>query len=85
MKLSEEKLKPLEFDFEHGGYKFSARDSDNGNSIVDISKEGQSVKCFLWPTYKIFNISAHAFDSGADLENGLRIAGSTGFGGNVYG
>lgn len=56
----------------------------NGEALVEITKDGQAVKSFLWPAYKIWNIAAHVDDIAADLNEGLSVAGSTGFGGNVW-
>lgn len=74
----------LKIKFEHRGLEFESTEVDRGNSIVTISKQGEKLKEFLWPTYKIFNIEAHADDICDSIEDGLMIAGSTGLGGNVY-
>jgi len=59
-----------------------------GGSLIEIFKNEILVKEFLFPSYKIWNIPAHAEDIITGLEQesdvGLRIAGSTGLGGNVY-
>ena len=59
-----------------------------GDSLVRIKKGKTLVKQFLFPSYKIWNIAAHANDIviGLDKENdsGLYIAGSDGLGGNSY-
>jgi len=79
----------MELDFVEQGYRFVSKELDKGESEVTISDpEGNMVKRFRWPTYKIFNISAHARDIVEGLKEGtsagLYIAGSTGLGGNVY-
>ena len=59
-----------------------------GKALIEISKDGQMVKEFLFPAYKIWNIAAHAKDIVAglvqDSDEGLYIAGSDGLYGNVY-
>ncbi len=75
---------PMEFDAIFNGYRFIAKNATEGDSRVEISKDGKVLKSFLWPTYKIYNIAAHAADITDDIERGLMIAGATGFGGNVY-
>ncbi len=59
-----------------------------GEALIEISKEGQVVREFLFPAYKIWNIPAHAKDivSGLieDSDEGLYVAGSNGLGGNTY-
>jgi hypothetical protein len=73
------------YDILHKGYRFKSTESDHkGDSLIEISKDGTVLKSFLFPSYKIWNIPAHADDIIADLESGLRIAGSDGLGGNLY-
>ena len=79
------------FDQTHRGYRFVATylTEPKGEALIEITKDGQSVKPpFLWPAYKIWNIAAHADDIVDGLErdssDGLYVAGSTGFDGNVY-
>jgi hypothetical protein len=55
-----------------------------GDALIEIFKGDTLVKSFLFPAYKIWNIPAHANDIAAEIEEGLRVAGSTGLGGNVY-
>lgn len=57
------------------------------NALIEITREGQSVRTFLFPAYKIWNIAAH-FGDIVDSEiakdiNGYAVAASTGFGGSV--
>lgn len=72
------------FDIEHKGYRFKSSEKEKGDSLIEISRDGTVLKSFLFPSYKIWNIPAHADDIIADLESGLRIAGSDGLGGNAY-
>jgi len=59
-----------------------------GDALIEIFKDGKLVKEFLFPAYKIWNISAHTDDIVDGLEkdsdDGLYIAGSNGLGGNAY-
>jgi hypothetical protein len=67
------------------GYNFKATYllEPKGEALIEISKDGKIVKEFLFPAYKIYNISAHADDIvdglEKDNESGLIMAGSTGF------
>ena len=80
----------IAFEHDHEGYHFRATHlhEPKGEALVEIEKDGDMVKSFLWPSYKIWNIAAHADDIVAGLEedsdDGLYAAGSTGLGGNVY-
>lgn len=67
------------------GWRFKATETEGGNARVEIFKDDQLVKSFSWPAYKVWNIPAHAADIIEDVEQGLSLAGATGFGGNVYG
>jgi hypothetical protein len=59
-----------------------------GMSLIEISKGDVIVREFLFPSYKIWNIAAHADDIVEGLErdndSGLRVAGSDGLVGNQY-
>lgn len=72
------------------GYTFTATYliKPKGEALIEIEKDGELIKEFLFPAYKIFNIVAHADDIIDGLEQdsdiGLRIAGSDGLGGNSY-
>ncbi len=74
----------------HRGYIFTATYllEPKCDALIEIEKDGKLIKEFLFPAYKIFNISAHADDIIDGLEEdsnrGLRIAGSNGLGGNSY-
>ncbi len=76
------------FDFEEDGFRFVSKEKDKGNSEITISREGKILRQFLFPSYKIWNIPAHAKDIieglKKDVDCGLRVAGSDGFGGNAY-
>lgn len=84
-KMAFESNKPLR------GFMFKAwyLKSPKAEALVEISKEdGEIVKRFLWPAYKIWNIPAHEEDIVDGLLNGnsqgLNMAGSDGLGGNCY-
>jgi len=72
------------------GYEFIATylTDPKADALVEIKKDGELVKEFLFPAYKIWNIAAHAQDivDGLKMGNasGLRMAGSDGLGGNSY-
>ena len=72
------------------GYQFIATylKEPKGEALIEIKKEGIIVKEFLFPSYKIWNIAAHAQDIVDGLkeesEEGILMAGLTGLGGNVY-
>ncbi len=78
------------FDYEIRGYRFVATGliAPKGDALIEISKTGVAVREFFWPSYKVWNIAAHADDIVDGLEqhcdDGLYVAGATGFGGNVY-
>lgn len=78
------------YSFELEGFVFTATYLTNpkGESLISIVKDNEVVREFLFPSYKIWNISAHAEDIVAGLKNdgdsGLLIAGSDGLGGNSY-
>lgn len=80
----------IAFDHEHRGYRFLATylDTPKGEALLEIARGADLVRSFLWPAYKIWNIPAHADDIVTGLEedsdSGLRLAGATGFEGNVY-
>lgn len=78
------------FEGEKRGYYFKATylTEPKGDALIEISKGTEMIKEFLFPAYKIWNISAHADDIIDSLENqndsGFKIAGSDGLGGNCY-
>ena len=79
------------FEYEKSGYRFKATYlvEPKGEALIEIFKDATLKKEFLFPAYKIWNISAHADDIIDGLEKGsdegLHIAGSDGLGGNSYG
>lgn len=87
--LQEHRIK-VDYDFTEEGYRFVATHlaEPAGDDLIEIFKGTELVRAFLWPGYKIWNIAAHASDIIQSLNegnsDGLYIAGSTGFGGNVY-
>ena len=84
------KIEKVVFENEKRGYKIKATylSEPKGEALIEISKGDKIIREFLFPAYKVWNIAAHSDDiiNGLEQEsdNGLRIAGSTGFGGNVY-
>lgn len=80
----------LAFEGDEGEFHFVTHylSHPKGEALVEISTAERTVRKFLFPAYKIWNIAAHAKDivAGLRMENdsGLYIAGDTGFGGNVY-
>jgi hypothetical protein len=71
-------------------YRFRATylDEPKGESLIEVWRDGEPVKAFRWPSYKIWNILAHAGEIIVGLEQdsdaGLYVAGSDLLGGNVY-
>ncbi len=88
--MTEIKIEKEAYKTTHKGYVFTAIYllEPKGQALIKIEKDGVSVKEFLFPAYKIYNIAAHADDIIMGLEQssdiGLRIAGSDGLGGNSY-
>ncbi len=84
------KIGKVAFEGEKRGYYFKATylEEPKGEALIEILKAGEIVKEFLFPAYKIYNISAHADDiiNGLEQESdsGLYEAGSNGLGGNSY-
>lgn len=58
-----------------------------GDALIEIFKDGQPLRKFLFPAYKIWNIAAHFSDivdgELADSAHGYEMAASTGLGGSV--
>ena len=76
--------KKPEFDVIAKGLRFQAWHHDNmRDATIKISLDGKPVKEFVMPAYKIWNIAAHAGDIADDINDGLRLALSTGLGGSV--
>lgn len=67
------------------GYSIRAVEAGNGDALVTISKDGATVREFLWPAYKVWNVAAHADEIiQSEIEkdgDGLATAGSDGLGG----
>ena len=84
--MTQQPVNKIAFVHQCGAYTFTATYLDDGpkEALIEIAKDGAVVKSVHWPAYKIWNIQAHATDIVDDLEKGIRIAGETGFGGNVY-
>ncbi len=77
------------FDFDERGYRFQAwyLKEPKADALVKITKDEITIRSFLFPAYKVFNIAAHASDIidseiAKDTE-GYAMAASTGFGGFV--
>lgn len=73
------------------GFVFTAwysKDDDDGDAIIEIERDGEIIRSFRFPAYKVFNIAAHASDIiESELSKnveGYRKAGSDGLGGNVF-
>lgn len=73
------------------GFVFTAWDiskSTRGDALVEIRKEGNIIRSFKFPAYKVWNIPAHANDIIESELNknakGYMLAGSDGLGGNVF-
>jgi hypothetical protein len=54
-------IEKVAFEGEKRGYKFKATylTEPKGEALIEISKDDKIVKEFLFPSYKIWNISAH--------------------------
>jgi len=59
-----------------------------GDAIIEVEHDGKIIKSFNFPAYKVWNIPAHANDiiegELAKNNDGYMMAGSNGFGGNVF-
>lgn len=71
------------------GFVFTAIDLEDGHgtALIKVERDGNLVREFNFPAYKVWNITAHANDIieselAKDLDGYLK-AGSTGLGGNV--
>ena len=72
------------------GFVFKAWKTDSkGDALIEVDRDGKIIRSFVFPTYKVWNIAAHASDIiESELNNdinGYRMAGSDGLGGNVFG
>lgn len=84
-------LGEVAFDETVGEYRFTAtylEEPNKGEALIQIWKGDDKVREFRFPSYKIWNIMAHHTDIIEGLEKdsdeGLKVAGSTGLGGNLY-
>ncbi len=72
------------------GFVFAAWDllDNKGNALIEVERDGKIIRTFTFPAYKVWNIPAHASDiiesELAKNDEGYRIAGSDGLGGNVF-
>jgi hypothetical protein len=72
------------------GFVFTAWDlpDSKGDALIEVERDGEIVRSFNFPAYKVWNIPAHADDIiHSELEknkDGYRIAGSDGLGGNAF-
>ena len=70
------------------GFVFRAFElpESEGDALIEVERDGNIIKSFIFPAYKIYNIPAHADDiiesELAKNENGYFIAGSNGLGPN---
>lgn len=75
------------FEGDRRGYYFKATflDVPRGEALIEVTKDGKVVTDFLFPAYKVWNVSVHADDIIDGLEmggdEGLLKAGSDGIGG----
>jgi hypothetical protein len=71
------------------GFVFKAWETDSkGDALIEVEKDGEIIRSFIFPAYKVWNIPAHANDIiESELQkntHGYIMAGSNGFGGNVF-
>lgn len=70
------------------GFVFKAFDLGTGDARIEVWRDGAKIRSFSFPTYKVWNIPAHADDIiRGELEKsdrGYRVAGFDGLGGNCY-
>ena len=72
------------------GFVFKAWDlpGPKGDALVQVKRDGKTIRTFTFPAYKIYNIAAHANDiiesELAKNKDGYYAAGSDGLGGNVF-
>ena len=82
-------MSDIAFELSEQGYDFKAEHIGNGDARITIQKDGEMIRDFKFPSYKIWNIAAHARDIVDGLkqesDDGLRVAGSDLLGGNAYG
>lgn len=72
------------------GFVFKAWDLPNskGNALIEVERDGNIIKSFEFPAYKVWNIAAHSEDiiesELAKNDEGYYMAGSDGLDGNVF-
>ena len=72
------------------GFVFTAWDlqTKDGMALIEVKRDGQPIRSFKFPAYKVWNIAAHTHDiiESELMQNaeGYYTAGVTGFGGNVF-
>ena len=90
MKREKETDKPV-FDFTDRTYNVKAwyavnTETEKGDAIIEIKKDGHIIREFIFPAYKIWNIAAHFSDIvDGELEKlaqGYQVAASDGLGGH---
>lgn len=80
------------FDINDRGFNVKAwylknTEQSKGDSLIEVCCNGEMIRQFVYPSYKIWNIAAHFGDivdeelSKTDKERGYLIAGSDGLGG----
>ena len=78
-----------QFDLDDRGYNVKAwylenTEESKGDALIEVRYNGELIREFLFPSYKIWNIAAHFSDivngelSKDDETRGYRIAASTG-------
>ncbi len=81
-----------EFDLNDRGFNVKCwyvknTEKSRGDALVEIRKDGELIREFIYPAYKIYNIAAHFSDIvDSEIEknfDGYKAAGSTGLGGHV--
>jgi len=88
MDRQKRKEKPV-FDINDRGFNAKAWylidvPESKGDALIEISKDGELLRQFIFPSYKIWNIAAHFTDivdgelSKENKERGYNIAASTG-------
>lgn len=82
--MSENEERKPAFDITDRGYNVKAFyiEDGKGDALIKITKDGNPLRKFLFPAYKIWNIAAHFSDIvDGELENntsGYEMAASTG-------
>lgn len=81
-----EKDKP-EFDINEAAYNVKAyylknTETSKGDALIEVRKDSEIIRQFIFPAYKIWNIAAHFKDIVESEQNknieGYKIAASTG-------